>query len=237
MAYEKTIWVDEIPDSTPIKYEITDDSEGALASSASIELVTPIATPGTPFTAANMNNIEDGIETNDTAIAALASDIGDLDAAVTALETAGAAVSPRTRVYRSTSQTIVRVTPTAIIFDTERYDTDGGWSSGQPTRLTVPEDGVYAVGGHVQLLGMTTAIDNYLALRINGTQTIALQQGAGSAISNNPTTNILVPAIPLVAGDYVELLVNHTDDSDRNTGAGTASDWNLCDFWFQRLTN
>jgi len=95
MAYTKKVWVDEIPDSIPVKYEIVDDTDGELASSATIDVITTIATEGTPFTAANMNNIEDGIEAVDTALTALSGDVATLEgtvssqgAAITALEDA-----------------------------------------------------------------------------------------------------------------------------------------------------
>ena len=54
--YEPTVWVNETPQTTPIKYKITDDSAGVVAASAKIELVTPV-TPGTPVDATRLNKI------------------------------------------------------------------------------------------------------------------------------------------------------------------------------------
>jgi hypothetical protein len=62
MPYDKTTWVDEVPDDSPIKYSITDDVEGEIAGSAVIEVETAI-TPGTPLNATNMNKLETGVET------------------------------------------------------------------------------------------------------------------------------------------------------------------------------
>jgi microcystin-dependent protein len=62
MPYIKQTWTDETPSATPIKYSITDDIEGAIATSAVIEIETPV-TPGTPLNATRLNYIEEGIET------------------------------------------------------------------------------------------------------------------------------------------------------------------------------
>jgi hypothetical protein len=70
--YTPTVWENEVPSATPVKYAITDDVAGEVAGSATIEIVTPV-TPGTPFNAVNMNHIEQGIkDAQDTANAAVA---------------------------------------------------------------------------------------------------------------------------------------------------------------------
>jgi hypothetical protein len=61
MAYSPTTWEDEVPDSTPVKYTITDDTAGEIAASATIDLATAPTTSGTPINAANLNHIEQGI--------------------------------------------------------------------------------------------------------------------------------------------------------------------------------
>lgn len=61
MPYTPTVWTDEVPATTPVKYKITDDTSGILANSAKIEVVTSI-TPGTSVCAANLNKLEEGVE-------------------------------------------------------------------------------------------------------------------------------------------------------------------------------
>lgn len=68
MAYTRTTWADEVPAASPVKYSITDDIGGIIASSAVIELVTSV-TPGTPVAAAALNNIEEGILTLESDLA------------------------------------------------------------------------------------------------------------------------------------------------------------------------
>lgn len=65
MTYVKTVWTDEVPAATPVKYKLTDDSAGVIANSAKIELVTSVIS-GTPINAANLNHLEDGVETAQT---------------------------------------------------------------------------------------------------------------------------------------------------------------------------
>jgi hypothetical protein len=59
-TYTKTTWVDEIPDSTPVKYKITESIDGDITPSAKIEIVTGV-TPGTPMNADNLNHMETGV--------------------------------------------------------------------------------------------------------------------------------------------------------------------------------
>ena len=61
MPYTPTVWTDEVPASTPVKYKITDDSDGIIANSAKIELVTSV-TAGTALNAANFNKLEAAVE-------------------------------------------------------------------------------------------------------------------------------------------------------------------------------
>lgn len=58
--YVKINWENEVPSSSPAKYEIVDDSLGEIATSASIQLVTAV-TAGTPLNATNLNHMDDGI--------------------------------------------------------------------------------------------------------------------------------------------------------------------------------
>jgi hypothetical protein len=71
-VYVPTVWADEIPDSSPVKYSITGDVEGELSASAVIAVVTGV-TAGTAVNAANLNHLEGGVEdaqaAADTAIA------------------------------------------------------------------------------------------------------------------------------------------------------------------------
>lgn len=61
MPYTKTVWTDEVPATTPIKYKISQTTSGDITPSAEIELVTSV-TAGTPVNATNLNKLETGVE-------------------------------------------------------------------------------------------------------------------------------------------------------------------------------
>jgi len=77
--YTKTVWEDEVPVSTPVKYSITDDVAGEIAGSAVIAVETSV-TAGTPINATNLNKIETGIYDNSVNIDANADAIDVLEA-------------------------------------------------------------------------------------------------------------------------------------------------------------
>jgi hypothetical protein len=61
MPYEPTVWTNEVPEESPIKYKISQASEGDVATDATIEIVTPVI-PGTSLNANNLNHLEEGVE-------------------------------------------------------------------------------------------------------------------------------------------------------------------------------
>lgn len=167
MPYTKTTWTDEIPASSPVKYEIVDDVLGEVAGSATIAPVTSI-TPGTALNATNLNKIETGIETAQAAAEAAipkstVTTSGDIivatgSATVTRLAKGTAhqslhmnsdasALAWRSRVLalisQSSSSLIAHNTNTIASFDTENIDTNSFFTSGSPTILTIPFTGYY----------------------------------------------------------------------------------------------
>lgn len=92
MPYTPTTWTDEVPASTPIKYVITDDVDGVIASSATIALVTSV-TAGTPINATNLNRMEAAIED-----AVTASESAAVDAAQATIDAAAALAVVKTQV-------------------------------------------------------------------------------------------------------------------------------------------
>lgn len=116
MPYTKTNWVDEVPAGTPVKYKFTDDVLGIVASSAKIEVVTPITIPGTGLNAANMNKIEAALEdATNTAESALA------------MATATKAVANNALLYALPVIYVVKNTTQAIAQDT--YTSIAGWNT------------------------------------------------------------------------------------------------------------
>src|SRR5688500_17085346 len=72
------------------------------------------------------------------------------------------------RAYRTTNQSIpTGGSPTAIIFDTQRYDTYDMWDAGAPTRLTCTREGMYFSWGGARWASNATGV-RALQIRYNG---------------------------------------------------------------------
>lgn len=93
MPYIKQTWTDEVPSTTPLKYKITQSSDGDVATDAKIELVTPVTT-GSPLNAGRLNYMEEGIEVaQETAEDAIADAAAAQSAADAAQSTADNAIA------------------------------------------------------------------------------------------------------------------------------------------------
>lgn len=126
------------------------------------------------------------------------------------------------RVYASGTQAITTATFTAVLFDTEEYDTDALHDTGSNTgRLTASATGKWNVTAGVTWDTNTTN-NRYLLMRVNGTTYVrgTIRQDVGS--SGRASQNISSGPIALSATDYVEVLVYQ--DSGGNRNIGDASD-------------
>lgn len=173
MAYTKTVWSDEVPAASPIKYKVTDDVGGVVANSAKIELVTSV-TAGTPINASNLNKIEIGLE----AAAAIA------DSALLIATAAMAAAYPVGSIYITT----VSTNPATVLGF-------GTWSAFSAGRVLVgfdasqsEFDAVEETGGAKTHTLTATEIPAHVHTydRTTGPQNVA--PGADVAAWNVPTT-------------------------------------------------
>lgn len=181
MAYTKTTWVDEVPAETPVKYKITDDTGGVIAASATIETVTSI-TAGTALTAANLNNIEEGLE------------------AVTK-------TYPVLAVRNGTTSLPIDTSNHLVVLDTEIYDDDGVFAD---NKYTAPVNGYYLVEGAIQVNHWWGAgYSAHLNLYKNGSHFCNLaieyfQYESGAARNASFGGSII---IYLSAGDYISFYI------------------------------
>lgn len=113
----------------------------------------------------------------------------------------------RATVWRDNNQTVTQGTVTAISFTDEIEDTDGLWTGGTPTRLTIPWPGSWFVSGQADSTGGATAGVRRLAeARLNGTTPI----GRAEVPSITPPDQQSHPFARrrfLNASDYLELIV------------------------------
>lgn len=124
-------------------------------------------------------------------------------------------IQPAARVYRNVA---FDPTPTAwdtIDFTHERFDTDGMWVIGTPSRLTVPAggDGLYLIGGQVSLgsLGLPGGNSAGARILLDGTTVIAQIRDDPDRLSDREVP--LPPTLyALTVGQFVELQVYTTSD-------------------------
>lgn len=139
---------------------------------------------------------------------------------------------PACRVNHNTTQSINDNTETALVFNSERYDTDSMHSTSSNTsRITFNTAGLYVVGGTAALVnGSADWVRVSLGIRLNGTtslgfQTVSDQNGS----SHNPHISN-VTTYKFAVNDYVELTMLHdnTSNAARNVvSAGNSSP----EFW------
>lgn len=138
--------------------------------------------------------------------------------------------SPSCRVYKSSSQAITTATVTAITHDSERFDNAAMHDTGSNTsRITVPSGGggKYLTGAGVDWAGDTGGTYRNVALRLNGTTTIASDMRAPTATSGFAQAS-LATVYSLAAADYTELVVLH--DKGSNLNVSTTANWSP-EFW------
>ncbi len=110
------------------------------------------------------------------------------------------------RAYNSVNLSINNATPTALTFDSERFDTDGIHSTASNTgRLTCVTAGKYVITGHVQFDNNATGFRT-ISIRLNAGATIIAAQASNAV--NGDSTNLSITVIyDLATNDYVQLYV------------------------------
>lgn len=197
MPYTKQTWTDEVPVSTPVRYKISESTDGDITPDAKIEVVTSI-TAGSPVNATRLNYMEDGIETaQETAEQALL------------LENADGAI-----INCLTNQLISNSSNTKISFLTESLDTNSYWDSGAPTRIELPYTGLYLISIRVGWASSSTGLRT-IRIRKNGTSADEdiqiIPAYTGTNVYQNFTT-----ILSLESTDYIEVVITQDSGSSLN---------------------
>lgn len=121
---------------------------------------------------------------------------------------------PSCRVTKAATQTITTATDTALLFDTERYDTDTMHSTVSNTsRITFNTAGLYIVGACIRWQASATGW-RALSLRINGATNIGTNLADVDSVIQHQQS---VTAVwKFSATQYVEAVVHHTNGADLN---------------------
>lgn len=144
-----------------------------------------------------------------------------LTALYTTPQVAGDGVVEGARVTKSTSTVLAASTPTVLTWDTVLNNSNGVYSGGSPTRLTAITGGWYTVFGSItwNTYAFTTT-EWSLKARKNGSTIVGkdlFHTTSAGAYSIFPEQNKVNELVYLNAGDYIELIAETTEPSNRNT--------------------
>lgn len=186
---------------------------GAIDSFTNPEPTDTLASPSHSDQHENANDAIEAIETE------LGTDPAGDYATVAARLNAG---NPSTRVYNSTTQGIANTTATAVTFDSEEWDDLAMHSTSSNTsRFTAQKAGKYRFTGHAFFAADADGY-RYGWFRKNGSTDIpgsgdrTLSPGGTGGISVRPEC-----IVQLNAGDYVEMMVEHSAGETRAIGSAS----------------
>lgn len=126
---------------------------------------------------------------------------------------------PLVRVSGGAIAPVLNDTPTAIPFTTEEIDTAGFWVIGTPTRLTIPQAGMYLMGAENTWGANTTGVRE-LQFRLNGTTVLDHTQHLTTSVGELHVTSTYL--WPFIVGDYIEIMVRQTTGISFNMSNGIA---------------
>lgn len=151
----------------------------------------------------------------------------------TDLDAAGGGSLPHARARRTTLLSVATSTVTAVPFEAEPLDTSGFFDVAAPTRLTIPagQGGVYQVGWNLRWAANGTGT-RVSWLRPNASAT--LSYGSAIAAGNGVLAHSGVAVVPLVAGDYLELMVHQDSGAALDIQASPDADYTY--LWLARIS-
>jgi len=139
--------------------------------------------------------------------------VGALERLVNRLMIAGGTGIPggmSARVYNNANISINDITDTAVTFNTENYDDAAFHSTSvNPSRLTVPHDGVYVMMGGIQWDGVNVG-RRTIWIAVNGTKIAHVR---AVSLTGDDYYMVVSAMYEMTAGQYAELYVLHNRGS------------------------
>lgn len=115
------------------------------------------------------------------------------------------------KAYATVDQTIPFNSDTLIVLAATEFDSSSLWAAGTPSRLTVPQTGVYIVCGQVSPQAGAFANTSQPMIYVNGVVRAKSNHGLHnvevSYYTHDPAQCVAI--LSLAAGDYVELYYRH----------------------------
>lgn len=138
---------------------------------------------------------------------------------------------PRALLRQTVAQNLLNNTPTAITYDVEDLDNDGGHSTSSNTsRYVAQTAGWYHVTGLVSYSTNTTGARG-TRIGVNGSTVNASQSLAQTSASSAATGILATRLVFLNAADYVEIFGFQLSGGTLATNAATDGACNMSIFW------
>jgi len=118
----------------------------------------------------------------------------------------------------SSDLALAALTATAIPFDTQTLDVGGFYDGGDPTRATVPVDGLYLMVCNVKFSSGTGGNRRDIGFQLNGGDYMGYQRF--NAIGSTADYQTISAVKFLTAGDYIELIVSASEVVSVKSEAG-----------------
>jgi len=117
------------------------------------------------------------------------------------------------RIFHSVAQIIPHWTPTYLTFDSELWDDGDFHGAANPTRITIPEAGLYAIGASARFL-TSFAHNCSMAIQFKRTDRIAYESHTVSDTGWAGAAFNLHTIMRFVAGDWLEVQVYSSKAGD-----------------------
>lgn len=115
---------------------------------------------------------------------------------------------PACRVYHNTTQSIAHGVFQAVVFNSERFDTDSMHSTASNTsRITINTAGLYLVTGHTEFVTATDYTEHLVGFKVNGSTFIAFVRDKDPGTASDTRLYSVATTWKFAATDYVELFV------------------------------
>lgn len=138
------------------------------------------------------------------------------------------------RVFNIANTTLTDSTPTLMLFQAETYDTDGMFSSLQPTKILFPTPGIYEVGAYITIEPVPSAVLAGCSIEIllNGTTVIGRTMIPHSSSRVYQITLHTCTIYSFSRNDYVECRVTQANDAVEDFSISAE----VTGFWAHRLS-